>query len=84
MSSPTDAQVTTLVKASGRSLDPLLTTKEAAARLNKHPVTLWKWRQLEDHGGLPFVRVSARTVGYRESAIEALLNARTVRRDAAT
>jgi hypothetical protein len=66
-----------------KGYDPILTTKEAAARLRKHPITLWKWRQLPDYGGLPFIRISSGSIGYRTSAVEALLNARTVRRDAA-
>ena len=85
MPPPIDNHYTTVVGTSVRHADPdpLLTTQEAAARLNKHPITLWKWRQQPDYGGLPFVRVSARTVGYRESAVEAFRNARTVEPEAA-
>jgi hypothetical protein len=64
-----------------RNHNSVLTTKEAAARLRKHPVTLWKWRQLPDCGGLPFIQISDGTIGYRESDLEALLDARTVGRE---
>jgi hypothetical protein len=67
------------IETSG-NFDPVLTTKEAAARLRKHPATLWKWRQLPDCGGLPFIQISNGTIGYRESHVEALLDARTVSR----
>jgi hypothetical protein len=41
-------------------------------------ITLYKWRNLPDYGGLPFIRISASTIGYRASDLERFLGERTV------
>jgi hypothetical protein len=62
----------------GADPDPVLTTREAAARLRVHPITLYKWRQQPDHGGLPYIRITQSSIGYRASDLERFLGERTV------
>lgn len=49
--------------------DPLLTTREAAARLRKSVSTLELWRS--QGIGPAFVRIGERSVGYKTSALKA-------------
>lgn len=55
--------------------DQLLTTKECAALLAVHPVTLATWR-LEAHKGPRFVKIGS-AVRYRRSDIDAWLERQT-------
>jgi predicted DNA-binding transcriptional regulator AlpA len=56
--------------------DTILTTAEAARRLGLSAATLAKWRRKRLRQPLPFVRLSARKVGYERSAIDDFIRAR--------
>ena len=58
--------------------DPILSEQELAAWLNTSRPTLQ--RQRSDGSGPEFIQLSERRIGYRKSAVEAWLSARTVNR----
>jgi len=62
-------------------MDPVWTQAETAQRLSVHERSLERWRA--EGTGPEYVRLGARRVGYRESAILAWLNARTFQHRAA-
>ncbi len=56
---------------------PLLTREQAAAYLGVSPQTLANWAS-SGRGGIPYVRVSARAIRYRQSDLDAWLQSRTI------
>jgi predicted DNA-binding transcriptional regulator AlpA len=58
--------------------DPILTEEEYTAWLNLSSPTAQ--RQRSDGSGPPFVQLSERRIGYRKSAVERWLEARTITR----
>jgi predicted DNA-binding transcriptional regulator AlpA len=58
--------------------DPILSEEELAKWLDTSRPTLQ--RQRSDGSGPPFVQLSERRIGYRKSAIEQWLEARTINR----
>lgn len=56
---------------------PLLTREQAAAYLGLSPQTLSNWAST-GRGGIPYVRVSARAVRYRQSDLDRWLADRTM------
>jgi predicted DNA-binding transcriptional regulator AlpA len=64
-----------------KAFDPILNEEELAQWLDISRPTLQ--RQRSDGGGPPFVQLSARRIGYRKSAVEQWLEARTIKRDGA-
>jgi excisionase family DNA binding protein len=64
------------------SADPLLTEVQAAEILGVKPATLQVWRSTRRYP-LPYVK-TGRLVRYRQSAIEAFIEARTVGEEPAT
>jgi len=56
---------------------PLLTRGQAAAYLGLSPQTLSNWAST-GRGGIPYVRVSARAVRYRQSDLDEWARNRTV------
>lgn len=56
---------------------PLLTREQAAAYLGLSPQTLSNWAST-GRGGIPYVRVSARAVRYRQGDLDAWLADRTM------
>ena len=56
---------------------PLLTREQAATYLGLSPQTLSNWAST-GRGGIPYVRVSARAVRYRQSDLDQWLRNRTV------
>lgn len=61
-----------------KAFDPILNEEELAEWLDISRPTLQ--RQRSDGGGPPFVQLSARRIGYRKSAVEQWLEARTLER----
>jgi predicted DNA-binding transcriptional regulator AlpA len=61
-----------------KAFDPILNEEELAQWLDISRPTLQ--RQRSDGGGPPFVQLSARRIGYRKSAVEQWLEARTIER----
>ena len=59
-------------------LDPILSEKDLAKWLDTSRPTLQ--RQRSDGSGPPFVQLSERRIGYRKSAVEQWLAARTINR----
>ncbi|MDE2284571.1 MAG: AlpA family phage regulatory protein [Hyphomicrobiales bacterium] len=60
------------------TFDPILSEEEYRAWVGISAPTAQ--RQRSDGNGPPFVRLSARRIGYRKSAVEQWLEARTVNR----
>lgn len=60
------------------TFDPILSEEELAEWLDISRPTLQ--RQRSDGGGPPFVQLSTRRIGYRKSAVEQWLEARTIER----
>jgi predicted DNA-binding transcriptional regulator AlpA len=60
------------------AFDPLLSESEVSDWLHASRATLQRLRA--DGSGPPFVRLSERRIGYRKSAIEQWLDARTINR----
>ena len=60
------------------AFDPILNEEELAEWLDISRPTLQ--RQRSDGSGPPFVQLSARRIGYRKSAVEQWLVARTIKR----
>lgn len=58
--------------------DACLSTGETAQLLGVDRITLLRMRQLDDCGGLPWVRVSPGRIGYMRRDIRAYLAARRV------
>jgi len=58
--------------------DRVLTAPATAEMLGLSEFTLLRKRQLPDAGGLPFVQLSAKRIGYRLSDVLAFLNAHRV------
>ena len=58
--------------------DPILSEEELAKWLDTSRPTLQ--RQRSDGSGPPFVQLSERCIGYRKSAVEHWLEARTIKR----
>jgi hypothetical protein len=56
----------------------VLTVDETVALLGISVFTLLRMRQRQDAGGLPFVQLSAKRLGYRLGDIRAYLRARRV------
>ena len=61
-----------------QAFDRILKEEEVAEWLDISRPTLQ--RQRSDGGGPPFVQLSARRIGYRKSAVEKWLEARTIGR----
>lgn len=61
-----------------RTLDPVLSEQKVAEWLDTSRPTLQ--RQRSDGTGPPFIQLSERRIGYRKSAVEQWLEARTVNR----
>lgn len=61
-----------------KAFDPILNEEELAEWLDISRPTLQ--RQRSDGGGPPFIQLSARRIGYRKSAVEQWLEARTIQR----
>jgi predicted DNA-binding transcriptional regulator AlpA len=59
-------------------VDPILTEEEYTAWLNLSAPTAQ--RQRSDGSGPPFIQLSERRIGYRKSAVERWLEARTINR----
>ncbi len=59
------------------SSSPLLTREQAAQYLGLSVQTLCNWA-CTGRGGLPYVRVSARAIRYRQTDLDAWLAARTM------
>ena len=64
------------VKTSQEADDPLMTPTQAADHLNMSAGTLEEWRRRGD-SGLRFVQVTARTIRYRRSDLDAFVDARS-------
>jgi predicted DNA-binding transcriptional regulator AlpA len=60
------------------NLDPILCEEELAKWLDTSRPTLQ--RQRSDGSGPPFIQLSERRIGYRKSAVERWLTARTINR----
>jgi hypothetical protein len=74
------AETSALTAPSLRDDYAVLTPAETARLLGLHKLTLLRMRQRNDHGGLPFVRLSTNRVGYVWCDVRAFLAARRVGR----